>query len=46
MEEYDNMIHRDIDENATETNRDTLDDVIEELPYITSLAMMKYCGNE
>ena len=40
MEKYEDMIHRDINENETETNRGTLDKIIEEFPYITSTAMM------
>ena len=40
------MIHRDINENETETNWDTLDKIIEEFPDITSKAMMKDFGNE
>ena len=40
------MILRDINENEAETNQDTLDNVIEECPDITSTGMMEDCGNE
>ena len=35
-----------MDENETETNQDTLEDVIDELPYETSPVVMDYCLNE
>ena len=40
------MIHLDIHENETETDQDTLDNLIEEFPDITSPDMMEDCLNE
>ena len=40
------MIHRDVNPNENETNRDTLDKVIEECSDIKSPAMMEDCENE
>ena len=40
------MIHRDKNENETETNWDTLDRLIEEFPYITYPAIIEDSGNE
>ena len=46
MEEFKNIIQRDININGKESNWDTLDKLIEELPDITSPAMMEICVNE
>ena len=35
------MIHRDMNENETETNRYTLDKLLEEFPDVTSTAMIE-----
>ena len=40
-----NMIHMDINVNETETNRNTLDELIEKFPDITSPDMMEICWN-
>ena len=45
MEECENMIHGYINKNETYTNRDNSDEVIEELPDITSPAMVENCLN-
>ena len=46
MENREGVIHRDINENETETNNYTLDKFIKECPGIKSPAMMEYCGKE
>ena len=40
MEEYEYMIHRYMNKQERDSNQDTLDKLIEELPYITNPAMM------
>ena len=45
MEGCEDIIHRDMNENETKNNQDTLDKVIEYLPDIVSLSMMEYCVN-
>ena len=43
MEEYEYMIHRYMNKQERDSNQDTLDKLIEELPYITNPAMMEDC---
>ena len=45
MEEFEDIIHRDIDENETETNIDTLYKVIEKFLDIASPNIMDDCVN-
>ena len=40
------MIHRDMNENETETNRDAFEKVIQQWTDSTCPAMMEDCGNE
>ena len=46
MEECENMIHRNINVNETETNKYNLDELIEKSPDDISPAMMQDYGNE
>ena len=43
MDHCEDIINRDINENETENNRDTLDKVIEEFPCIASPAILDDC---